>query len=111
MEKDTSKLSIQKLRTIGLLWCEGDEIEKASELYESLQDEDAEEIACNDKDFKPTFHALLDFATQLALENEPIYMKTPEIENAEDLLWKSRDKYDDLFDEFIDSVFGNESRL
>jgi hypothetical protein len=49
-------LSVQKLRIVGLLWCDGDAEEKVPELYETLQEEGDEEISWTDKDFRSTFN-------------------------------------------------------
>ena len=35
-DEDADKLSIFKLRLVGLLWCLGDPLEKATELYECM---------------------------------------------------------------------------
>ena len=71
---ENGEISIFKLRNIGILWCDGDPIEKASELFENMQDGDSKGIACNDKDFKPNLFALLDFATKMVFEEEVKYM-------------------------------------
>ena len=36
--EDSENISVFKLRCLGILWCEGDAIEKASELFENMQD-------------------------------------------------------------------------
>ena len=104
-------ISIFKLRNIGILWCEGDPIEKASELFENMQDSNAATIACNDKDFKPNLYALINFATQMVFEEEVKYMPSVEREYTDEAIEKIQDKYDDLADDFLDEVFDAESRL
>lgn len=39
-DDDSSKLSIKKLRCLGILWCDGRPAQKVKELYENLQDAD-----------------------------------------------------------------------
>ena len=70
-------ISLFKLRCIGVLWCDGSPEEKATELYDNMQDADQPEIACNDKDFKPNLFKLLDFATKMVFEIEPQFSGEP----------------------------------
>ena len=37
-EPEKTKFSTQKIRVLGLMWCEGDDKEKVHELYDNLQD-------------------------------------------------------------------------
>lgn len=96
-DNEADKLSIFKLRLIGLLWCLGDPLEKATELYECMQDHDAPKIAADDKDFKPNLFKLLDFATEMVFENEAKYMGKQRTV-AEDAVKAAQDKYDDMTD-------------
>lgn len=76
--EDKNVFSTQKLRVLGLLWCEGDAGEKAFELYENIQPSNTEndqhastaQIACNDRDFQRTFPDLLDMATSITFGAE-----------------------------------------
>ena len=56
------------MKCLGLLWCDGDIKEKIYEFYDILQDDKQDKIAANDKEFKPTFNQLLDFATEMVFE-------------------------------------------
>lgn len=62
------------MKILGILWCDGEDIEKVSELYDCLQGPDDDKIAFDDKDFKPNFNHLLDFASSIVFDNEPKYM-------------------------------------
>lgn len=75
-DEDTSKLSIFKLRLIGILWCDGDKTEKVVELFECMQDHDNPSISAHDKDFEANIFQLYDFALRMVFENEPKYMNT-----------------------------------
>ena len=76
--EDKNVFSTQKLRVLGLLWCEGDAGEKAFELYENIQPSNTgndqlsstAQIACNDRDFQKTFPDILDLATCVTFEAE-----------------------------------------
>ena len=109
-DDDTEVLSVFKLRNIGILWCEGDSKEKASELFENMQDNDAPTIACNDKDFKPNLYALFNFATEMVFINEPIYKKKLR-EISDDAIETAKENYDDIAEEFLDTIFESESKL
>lgn len=76
---DGDKLSVHKLRAIAVLWCDGDNKERVVEFYENMQDGLQNEIAATDKDFKPNFFALLDFATEMVFRLEPYYMGTERV--------------------------------
>ena len=45
-------LSVFRLNILGILWCMGDEIEKAQELYQTMAPGDKEGIGCSTKLFK-----------------------------------------------------------
>ena len=104
-------ISIFKLRNIGLLWCQGDPLEKACELYENMQDPDKPKIAANDKDFIPNLSAILDFATTMVYEQEAMATGNPSAVNIDDWNEKKGDIYDKKAEEFLDSVFESDSRL
>jgi hypothetical protein len=109
-DEDAEKLSIFKLRLVGLLWCLGDPLEKATELYECMQDHDAPKISADDKDFKPNLFKLLDFATEMVFDHESKIMGK-ERTISEDAVKAAQDKYDDMADEMLDQIFGEEARL
>lgn len=109
-DNDGSKLSISKLRNLGLLWCEGDPSEKVPEFFENLQDPFSKQISANDKDFKPNFEKLLLFATKMIVEQESIFMKQPKIVT-DNQLEEIREKFDEISEEFIDTVFDVEAKL
>jgi hypothetical protein len=62
-----------ELRVIGLLWCHGDPLDKAVELYDNMQDANQPKIAASDKDFKPNFFHMFDLATTLIIENDVLF--------------------------------------
>jgi len=64
VEGQTNVFKPNKLRILGLLWCEGTPKEKVVELYDCLQDAHQPKISATDKDFKPHFFELLDIATE-----------------------------------------------
>ena len=70
--EDTQNISIQKMRCVGILWCKGNAIEKATELYEIMQDGGQPTIPCNDKDFKPNFNHLIYYATEMLFKKENV---------------------------------------
>jgi len=45
----------QRLEVLGILYCEATKLEKATALYDILQEEGHERISTNDKDFKNVF--------------------------------------------------------
>ena len=93
--------SIFKLRCIGILYCDGSHHEKASELYDCMQDGDQETIACNDKDFKPNLYQLFFLATEM------VFTQVGHEADVE----AAKENYDDIAEEFLDSVFDAESKL
>ena len=64
---DVEFIDIHKLKSLGLLLCEGSNKEKAFEFYDICQDNFQEKIACNDKDFEAAFPVLFE---ELGLEGE-----------------------------------------
>ena len=62
---DEMRFSSFNLRILGLLWCDGDSMEKAVELYDNMQDNNQPEIAASDKDFNPNLFVMLDFASEI----------------------------------------------
>ena len=100
------QLSLKKLRTLGVLLCDGSPEEKATELYYNIQYEP--EISSYDKDFKPSLFLLWDFATQMIFENEAIYMQK-ERQYTDEQISENKEKYDDMIEEFLDDVFDCDS--
>ncbi len=45
----------QRLEVLGILYCQATKLEKATALYDILQEEGHERISTNDKDFKKVF--------------------------------------------------------
>ena len=99
-------ISLFKIRVLGLLWCEGNDVEKAHEFYNMLQGSQPT-IACSDKDFKPNLFTLFDMASDMTLELAPKYTKTPK----KVTFTIDKEQYEDLSEIFLDEVFGNESKL
>ena len=64
-ESNPDLINVFKLRVLGILWCNGEALEKATELYDTMQDNDQDKIAASDKDFKPNLFLLFDFATKI----------------------------------------------
>ena len=58
----------EKIKLLGILWCDGNADEKVTELYHVLQDNQQEEIACNDKEVPVLFKVIFDFATKTVFE-------------------------------------------
>lgn len=67
-------IDIIKLKALGILLCDGDPKEKIFELYDAMQDNYQDKIACNDKDFEPVLFQMFDYASETAFYWEPIYM-------------------------------------
>ena len=74
-DQNNPHISLFHFRCIGLLWCEGSAKEKAFEFYDMLQG-DQKKIACNDKEFKPSFFTLLDMASEMTCKLAPKYTNT-----------------------------------
>lgn len=109
---DCNFIDIQKLKLMAILLCEGSPKEKAFELYDSVQDNFQERIACSDKDFEPAFFHLLDLATELVFYWEPIYMQTSAPCKADKYDQSNvRNTYRDILEEFLDEVFDADSTL
>ena len=106
-------ISINSIRLIGLLWCDGSPKEKAFEFYDMLQDNDQKSIAASDKDFLPAFKHLLNTATELVFRHAPVFTKTGGEFSQVSLeqVKEKQEEYEDLCDEFLDEVFGTESTL
>ena len=100
-EGDKDVLSVAKLRVIGLLWCHGTHAEKANELYEVMADRTDKHLAVNDKDYKPNFTHLFDFATFMVFKNDPQFEELDDMSG----------QYDDKIEEFLDEVYDAENRL
>ena len=103
-------MSLRKLRTLAVFWCEGSPTEKAIELFDNLQDSYAVSISANDKDFKPQFEELLLLATQVVDEQRSAILNKDRL-LSEDQLQEIQDKFDDLREEFLDEVFGGDAKL
>ena len=56
---------MRKLKMLGILWCNGNPDEKTAELYNSIVDNKSDTIVVCDKDFKPNFFQLCEFATEM----------------------------------------------
>ena len=97
-----------EMRVIGLLWCEGDALDKAVELYDNMQDHNQPKIAANDKDFKPNFFKAFDLATDLIIKNDVLYGPNKGKEPMRELMDEDEkaEKYDEVAEEFLDTVFG-----
>jgi hypothetical protein len=97
-------LSVQKLMILGILWCEGDDQEKAVQFFELLQGRQDSRIAANDKDFKPNLYMLFDFATEIVFENEHLIMGTSRSVTKRQTK-KAKEQYEEFAEEFLDEVF------
>lgn len=105
-------INIQKLKLNAILLCEGSPKEKVFELYDSVQDNFQTKIACSDKDFEPAFFYILDVATELAFNWEPIYMDNEELCPVDKYDQATvRSTYRDILEVFFDEVFDCESTL
>lgn len=101
-----------KLKRLGLLWCNGGDLEKTVELYDILQDNDQKSIACSDKDFKVNFFALLDIATEMVMKQESLYIDNADSEGSnKNIQQVKEEQYDDVQEEFLDVIFDTESIL
>ena len=74
------RFDTQKLRTLGLLWCDGkssffqnEDQNKAIEFYDNCQDNAQSSISAHDDDLQVNFYYLLDFSTQIVFEQELLY--------------------------------------
>lgn len=105
------RLDSFKMRALGLLWCEGDATEKVIEFYDNCQDNNQPLISADDKDFKPNFYKMLDFATEICFDQETMITARPSAFSDEEVLEAKRKKYDELLEDFLDTVFGHESKL
>jgi hypothetical protein len=105
-------ISIFKLTILGILWCQGDYIEKGQELYLTMVPGHHEEIAAETKLFKDNIDLLFYFSTEMPLEYEPKLMKT---KRRRYLTEKQKKKQPELVEElsefFHDEVFGYEGHI
>jgi hypothetical protein len=111
LKHEQGKLSVFKLKCLSILWCEGKPIEKSMELFNLLQGEAKKKIAANDIDILKSFTQLLDVATEMVFDLEPIYMGTERVIMMDTIETVKAEKYEDLLDSFLDDVFGLESTL
>ena len=72
-----------KLWTLGLLWCNGDDIKKAHDFFHIVQSNSMHDIACNDKDLKFNLFLLFHFATDMVYSNvdEFVLLESDDDEN------------------------------
>lgn len=104
---------VERLKTIGLLWCDGDTEEKVLEVYDCLQDNGQTKIACNDKEFKRYFGELLYLSTQMVFELQPKYDDDgkPDLFKIQIDEGLREQKLDELREEFLDTIFEYEGVL
>lgn len=108
----TEFIDLKKLKVLGILLCEGKNEERVFELYDAMQDNFQEKIACNDKDFEPVLYLMFDLATETAFYWEPIYMQNNAACKVDKYdIGNVRNNYKDILDEFVDEVFDTESML
>ena len=105
--------NVERLRTIGLLWCDGDVEEKVLEIYDVLQENGNEKIASNDKDFKKYYYEIIYLSTEMVFQLQPKYVKDGKsdmfnIQIDEDL---REEKTDEFMEEFLDTIFEYEGVL
>jgi len=94
------------------LLCEGKPKEKAFELFDVLQDNFQDQIAFNDKDFKPTIESIFYYATEIVFYYEPYYMNNnDECPVSEDQIQNAKQEYATVLEEFIDAVFDQENQM
>ena len=79
MTDQNGKLSVLKLRAIGILWCTADNNQKVHELFENILPGLQNDISSNDKNQKINLLLLLDLATEMVFRLEPLF-KNCEIE-------------------------------
>mmetsp|Transcript_3745 Transcript_3745/g.6385 ORF Transcript_3745/g.6385 Transcript_3745/m.6385 type:complete len:146 (+) Transcript_3745:498-935(+) len=112
MPDGSVRLSAFKMILLGILWCEGSNIEKVNELYLAVQEDGNEKIACSDKDFVPVLSFMLKLSTELTFSLESKIREVPRMEEVTDsILSEVGDSYPDIFEDFLDQVFGYDSSL
>ena len=98
-------LDEEKLKVMGILWCDGTAIEKAQEVFDLLQEGGMQFISFRDKDMKRVLFALLDMATQTTVNIEAdISQEEPVI--SQEVIAEGKDKYQGILYDFINKVFG-----
>ena len=107
----TDKLDVHKLQILGILWCNGDDKKKATQLYLLLQERNSDRINSHDKDFPRCFNTLLDTATEMVFRFESKYMKTTKRLISEAIVQQTKGTYEELSENFIDEIFGSDSML
>lgn len=113
LQPDKIYFDLEKLKIIGILQCDGDTYERLTELYHVLQDNDQESIASNDKDTVRILKLVFDFSTKLVIKHlrrdEDLRKESIKISQAR--VEQARELYDEIIEDFIDSVFGYDSLL
>lgn len=99
------------LRVVGLLWCSGDPLKKAVELYDNMQDANQPKIAATDKDFEENFDHMFDLASEMVVQNDIKFGKNKGKKPAFALMddEDKNEKYGEIREEFLDQVFGYQS--
>lgn len=101
----TGKIQVIKLRDLGLLWCDGGKTEKCVEFFENIVPSLGINLSSHDEHFKENLFNLFYFSTEMVFKHEKEYLnKNRDI--TEDEVEAANNKYDDLYEEFIDDIFG-----
>ena len=70
--------SVFKLKSIGILHCDGSPEERATELFNLAQPySNQDNIACSDKELKKAFLFMTVFATDITFKTEPLFTHKP----------------------------------
>jgi len=107
VDQEATCYDIRFLRGWAILWCDGNAKEKVPELYDMLQDNNQPTISAGDKDFNVTMTFLFDCAGYTIDRNYNIISDEelkPEL--TEEELEAKAEKYDEIFEQFLDTVFG-----
>ena len=105
-----SKFDITSLKNLAILWCNGSPEQKAKELYLNTLDSDT--IVAFERNFKTNFYQLLSFSTEIPYKFANRFRDKKEKDTQPpDFIENHKDYYSDLYEEFLDEIFGYESRI
>jgi hypothetical protein len=102
----------KRLKLLGILLCNGDDQERAVELFDIIHEGEQNYMSSRDRRFKELFEDILQMATEVVFENEAqIFGREPHSAVTEDTIEEAREKYHDLYIQFLDQVFSYDATL
>ena len=101
-----------KLKLLGFVLCEGNDEERADELFDIIHEGGQNFISSRDRRFRELFEVILQMATEVVFEHEAqIFGRQPHSAVTADSIAAARERYHDLYIHFLDQVFSYDATL